>query len=217
MNDYDYIAAVDCECEFVRSFQPGELMNDIWESKSFLTANKTPFAINALTGKCASLLGLDGEDSRVRRETEEYRYYWWFNEIPVYRTDTLKDFFSWLNENSRRDAVFNNWCCFDYLVYVMWLIECRGFTLKRLGLYSQCGITEGLYKRKYAYRRLERDCGFHWTTREKVRPEDSKVVMKFHLDHLKDYRSFCENSSMYVRFKFALKDILISLGLWRED
>ena len=213
MNDYDYIAAIDCECEFIRSFQPGELMNDIWESKSFLTANKTPNRTNSTSTTMrdtAVLMGLDGE--QLRHETEDYQYLWWFNEIPVYRTDTLKDFFSWLNENSRRDAVFNNWCCFDYYIYVMWLIECKGFKLTKVDITFPGNLVESLcHCEKDKFKGFEREHNIHWTSRAKVRPEDSSVVMKCQLDHLREY------NRPYRKFKRAVKYILISLGLWRKD
>ena len=196
-NDYDYIAAVDCECLFIRSFEPGKIMREIWETQSFLTANKSTHA-QTISRHCAELAGLDS--SRVRQETEDYLYYWWFNEIPVYRTDTLGGFFSWLGGGSRREAVFSNWCCFDYLRYVMWLIECGGFKLRKIDIEASYGITESLYRDDRPG--IENQCGLHWTSRRNITLQDSKIVMRFHLDRLKNH------SSLFRRLKNAAKYIL---------
>ena len=207
MKNYDYIATIDCESEFVRSFEPGEVMNDIWESQSFLTANKSSAKAQEITRRCAELIGLDAENSRVRQETESYLYYWWFNEIPVYRTDTLSGFFSWLDENSRRESIFGNWCCFDYLVYVMWLIECRGCGLRKIDVTSSFGITEGLYSLR-GYEGFERKHNIHWTSRARVSDGDKNIVMRFHLDRIRNHRSILR------KIKSAVRKIL---GLWRKN
>ena len=220
MRKYDYIATIDCESEFIRSFDPGKLMHDIWESESFLTANKCSAERPKFFARTSStLLGLNGENSRVRQETEDYLYCWWFSEIPTYRTDTLSDFFSWLNENSRREAIFKNWECFDYLVYVMWLIEYRNFKLKKLDIIFPGNINESMWHcNEHEYEGFVRSHGLHWTSREKVEPEDNNVVMKFHLDRLEDYRSpFWEVKYMYRKFKRAVKYVLRLLGLWRKN
>ena len=201
MNRYDYIAAIDCECEFLRSFEPGKVLREIWESRSFLTANKSDASARKINKDCAELLGLGNGGSRIRQQTEDYLYYWWFNEIPVYRTETLGEFFSWLDEGTRREAVFSNWCCFDYIVYVMWLIECKGFSLRRLDIASPFGITEGLYSSR-GLSGFENTNNIHWTSRGKISPEDRNVVMRFHLDRWKNH------SSWFGRFKRAVKYVL---------
>ena len=207
MKRYDYIATIDCECEFLRSFEPGKIMRDIWENKTFLTANKSQDFAQNITRDCAQLLGLDSK--RIRQETENYLYYWWFNEIPVYRTDTLGEFFSWLDKDGRRDAVFKNWCCFDYIVYVMWLIDSKNASLKKVDIEASCGLTEELFRRKNDLPNFERIYGLHWTSRKNPQLISSKVVMKFHLDRLKHHEA------IFRKLKMAAKYVLRTLKLRR--
>jgi hypothetical protein len=178
---YDYIAAIDCECVFLKKTDSGLLMDTIWKEGTYLSCNKSKTGARDVR-ICLDALGL-GENKLLIQETENKTVTWWFNEIPVYKSDTLDDFFNWLNSEGRYSIVYNEWSCFDYLVYVIWLILCKNKHLKVYDESADCGIIEELCnpkcKKKYT---KEKKLGVHWSSRLYRFPANSKIYMIFHLD-----------------------------------
>jgi hypothetical protein len=91
---YDYIGVYDSEVAFVRNCDLDEIYKEIGErtsikANSTLDAGKQPLIITA------SKLGLDKNETLLDH-TENLSLYWWFNEIPVYKTSLFKEFLEWL-------------------------------------------------------------------------------------------------------------------------
>lgn len=178
---FDYIAAIDCECIFLKKFDPGEIMDEIWRNETYLSCN---IALVRIIHKCAEGLGLL-DDSKIVEATGNFKYTWWFNEIPVYKTETLDEFFDWLDEKDRYNIVYNNWNCFDYYVYVMWLIMKFNKKTVKYDYKAYGGIVEELCNPvRFFKRKIEKDFGSHWTSNRKIDKTNAKLCLQFHRDHV---------------------------------
>ena len=180
-NRYDYIAAIDCECIFIQKTDNGALMDEIWNTDSYLACNKSKTGANDVKVSIEAL-GLQ-QNKLLLEETENQTITWWFNEIPVYKSSTLNEFFFWLNDEGRYNIVFENWSCFDYLVYVIWLVLYKDKHLKVYNFVADCGLIEDLCnpKCKTKYKK-EKALGVHWTSRLYKMPANSNIHLVFHLD-----------------------------------
>lgn len=182
---FDYIAAIDCECTFCRKFNPGEVMHEIWVSGSMLASNKSVRGAYDVR-VCGKALGFDKFENVVK-ETVNFSYTWWFNEIPVYNCSNLEEFFGWL-ESEYYQIVYNEWCCFDYLVYGMWLIAYKGHSLKKYNYKTDVGLIETLWKPYFPHKRkIEIDFETHWTSNTKVNINNKNLCVQFHLDRRGSY------------------------------
>lgn len=180
MNKYDFIAAIDCECVFVRNFDVGKLMAEIWNSKSMLASNISNRGARDVQ-LCCEALGLSTNEI-VLSETNDFQYTWWFNEIPVYASENLREFFSWLNDE-RYKIIYNVWNCFDYLVYVLWLLTEKGYSLKKYKYKTTDGLIESLWKFEiFQKHRKEEELAVHWTSNININTLNTKICMQFHTD-----------------------------------
>lgn len=181
MSQYDYISTIDCESVFTQEFEPGHLLDEIWQSESYLSANICIKGVEILR-KCVETLCIE-RGELLERETKNYRFYWWFNEIPVYRSDTLNDFFQWLENNGRIERIYNDWNCFDYLVYVLWILAFKEKHLHKHRFPAMYGIIEELWEPEIPFKHaIERKMHTHWTSRTKLRNKENNIYIQFHLD-----------------------------------
>ena len=144
-DDYLYLFVIDCESRFMRSGDFYEIAEEIWSNKSMLNATLSSDAWSLVLRSCFKALGLQGNITLLK-ETRGWQYNIWFNEIPTYRSDTLNDFFSWL-EHFDKNKYLNAWACFDYHLYVAFLILEKGYHLIRHKNYkARQGYVEALNK-----------------------------------------------------------------------
>ncbi len=203
-DQYDYIAAIDCECIFLKAQQTGKILDEIWNTQSFLRCNKSTVGASDVK-KCAEALGLD-QDERLIRETQGFTLTWWFNEIPVYKASDLNAFFEWLDEPDRYKTVYHEWCCFDYYVYVIWLILYRDMHLRALPYTNIAGTIEGLWgSLSFNKAGIEKCFNTHWTSRNERLENNERLCIQFHTD-----RRFTGNR--FVRFLKKVKRMVLSIG-----
>lgn len=177
---YDYLATIDCETKFYGVINSGELLYSVWDNETFLNSN-----ISKLGGrdvkKCVEALGLQN-NQLLKAETDNYIYSWWFNDIPVYEGKTLNYFFEWIEKKGYQDAIYFNWECFDYLVYVIWLILEQNKHLKKYNIKSRDVIIESLWKWEIRNKKkIEDELGTHWTSRPQIM-DGERIQVQFHLD-----------------------------------
>lgn len=181
MDQYDYIATIDCECVFVRQTDAGKLMDEIWNENTYLACGRSVLGGRDLKN-CIDALGL-GDNELLKRETADCSCTWWFNEIPIYKSENLGDFFAWLDKDNLYDTVYYTWECFDYLVYVIWLLLYKDKHLKIYDYESHMGMIESLCHPNTPHKyRAERDFHTHWTSRRNLFPPNPRIHLKFHLD-----------------------------------
>lgn len=177
---YDYIATIDCETKFYGHINIGELLGDIWNKGTYLNSNVSELGGRDVK-KCIQALNLENSEL-LKQETENYTYSWWFNDIPVYDSKTINEFFLWIDENSYKETIYYTWECFDYLVYVIWLILTQNKQLNKFGIKSRDIIVESLWKTEIINKKkIEEMLGTHWTSRHTLH-EGERIQVEFHLD-----------------------------------
>lgn len=199
MKEYDFLAAIDSESLFIKSVDFAIIFNEIWENQSNLNSNISIDGIHILRN-CYKAIGLY-EDKILRKEFGNYKYNFWFNEIPIYKCDTLPDFFQWIS-NFSIEKWGNEWCCFEYYLYVAFLLKEKKFHLRKYKYYSPGGIMEyiGHFSRKKQLKIMEK-FQTHWTSNTNVL--NDSIYMLFHLDRNKH--------SGYSNNLFSFKGKILSL------
>jgi hypothetical protein len=127
IHQYDYVGIFDSETLFIREFDSDIIYPTIF-SKKILKSNMT--SCDSLIKKSAEMMGLV-DNQKLKDQTENYTYYWWFNEICVYEQKTYFEFKKYLNSLPNVDQILNERDCFDYILYGIWLICFTDFNIKK--------------------------------------------------------------------------------------
>ena len=209
-NNYKYIATIDSESKFIKNIDYEKEFDDIWNNSEMLKANKSDNAYFIMR-TCYKTLGIF--DNRIlRKETNNYHYNVWFNEIPLYRCDLLGEFFEWLD--SLNQDYKKEWLCFEYYIFAAFLIIKKGYHINRYNINSLGGIMEYLYVfPAERQKNIIRDLHTHWTSSDEAINEITGI--RFHLDRNKNDEKY--NSSTFfkdlkkykwLRFKRIVKDMI---------
>ena len=120
MGKYEYLSIIDSESLFYKKTDFYQLFKEIWNSKNCLISN---FSLDGfkIISKCFKTLGIY-DNKKLKKAFSYYRYNFWFNEIPVYKCDTLPGFFDWLDKFDI-NGWGNEWLCFEYYIYAAYLIQ----------------------------------------------------------------------------------------------
>ncbi len=203
-NQYKYIAVIDCECLFIKSADICQVFTDIWKKKSFMVANKS-YLLQPLLKVCVEGLDLKNK-KQIKKDTENYVYNCWFNDIPVYNTDYTQGFFAWLEEQNTYN-ILNNYLMVDYYIYLLYLIDTHEFKITKLNEWAPLGIMEEL-SHTHVDRAddIEKQIGTHWTSNRDSKNE--RAIMLFHRDHTpnqietKDFINFAKIRYLFGRLTF---------------
>ena len=211
-DEYEYIVLVDAESLFLRAFDPDVLCREIWQSHNPLVANRSYDGFFIMR-TCYQTMGLY-HHPLLRKATENYLYNFWFNEIQVYETATLKEFFVRLQQFPI-EAIYNEWNCFEYYVFAAFLIIEKGWQLKKIPYKSFGGINEYLV----AYPQSQKETilqalGTHWTGDQDA--VNSRTVMAFHLDRKKNWHDYA-NDSLRSKMRCVINRQLILLKDWLKQ
>lgn len=159
---YDYIIPVDCECKFFKNVNIAETADNMWKNGEMLSASRSLVGAE-LTKEAARLTGLD-HNGYLCREMENFNYNVWWNDLPVYRSDTVEDFFLWMEKVNILEIVYNNWSCFDYYIYAFYLILEKNKHLIKRKVIGIGSVMEEVnccspFRRHYIEKRMKT----HWT------------------------------------------------------
>jgi hypothetical protein len=139
-NKYKFYAVLDSECLFIRKGDFSKLFSELWKNNLF-QANFSPEGY-FIQKKCYETVGLSN-DIKLIHSTSNFKYNIWFSNIPIYNNDDLDEFNSFLKELD-----INKWgnetSCFDYYLYISFLIIKKGIKIKRNHYISNWGIIEEL-------------------------------------------------------------------------
>ena len=130
---YDYVAAIDVDCIFVKPFNTYDLLKEVWDQRTCFFKNRTSIMNEVHLINCAYACGLENNRLLIQ-ETQNFTLSCWFNDIPVYKSSTLDDFFDWLDSVNSKNGkttyqnVKENFCCFDYWIYWFYMICFKGMT-----------------------------------------------------------------------------------------
>ena len=185
---YKYIAAIDSETLFIRNENYEKLFDEMWNNRSFMKANISPNGFYIMRD-CFKTLGIY-ENRVLKKETKNYLYNVWFNEIPIYKTDLLNEFFSWLDKLD--DAYKNEWKCFEYYIFMAFLIIEKKYKLKKYKLESLGGIMEYLYVFPVdEQKRIVNELCTHWTSSDDCIADFCSI--RFHVDRTIEDEEYSSN------------------------
>lgn len=174
---YDYLATIDSETRFVKNVDYELLFDTMWKNQDLLKANRSPNGFFIMR-QCFKTLGIY-KNKILREETGNYLYNIWFNDIPLYKSEVLDDFFHWLDELD--DGYKNDWYCFEYYIFMAFLVIEKNYHIKKYDYESLGGIMEYLYlfpqEKQY---QIIRKLNSHWTSSDDCVVEQSSI--RFHLD-----------------------------------
>ena len=222
MNQYEYLSLIDSESLFVKKVDYSKLFEEIWNDGTCLNCNISPDGFFILR-QCFRTMSKELYYNKIlRKEFENYKYNFWFNEIPVYKCDTLPKFFNWL-DTFDAEGYKNEWNCFEYYIYAAYLILFEGKHLRKFPeILSNGGVMEYLFERPIEEQRKILDTiGTHWSSNDKV--TNDKTCMLFHLDRTEgegNYsygitREYVQNMEK-ARKRTLLKDRVRDLIPWSE-
>lgn len=143
-NQYEYIIVLDDDCQFCNHIDLLKLCEDYFSNK-ILYGNileAPPWDIMGTVVKsCKGFF-----DSKYEPKLN-CPLYLWFNQVPIYKTSTLNDFFKITNLGERLPKLtfFN----FDYYIYMLYLILKFEFQTEDIGITSNISISEITSADKY--------------------------------------------------------------------
>lgn len=174
---YEYIATIDSESYFIKHEEYDNVFSNMWTRRSFLKATLSPNGFFTMRD-CFKTLGIY-ENKKLRRETHYYIYNIWFNEIPLYKTELLDEFFTWLD--TLNNGYKDEWRCYDYHIFMAFLVIEKGFTLNKYNIESLGGVMEYLFLfSKNKQRKIVRKLDTHWTSVDNN--YNDNCSMRFHAD-----------------------------------
>jgi hypothetical protein len=117
---YDYFIVCDSEIDIIPEHFTSdnilEKIKNIFTRKQLYAGefHENTWGIN-ITSNCAKLFKGDDYD-KIRSVTNNFKYYTWFSDIPVYRRSDLPGFFEKIN------VLDMNWYQFDHVIYQYYLV-----------------------------------------------------------------------------------------------
>lgn len=137
-NQYEYIAAVDSEVEFIS-------VDNVYEKFKQQSNLKKVFG-STVTGKRGSFLKRIIEESatffkdsidELKTKTYDLNHYFWFSDIPIYDTKIASKFFEYLDfENYESFVDKLSWYIFDYISYIYYCVLYENYELVNLRDYG---------------------------------------------------------------------------------
>lgn len=181
-NYYDFIATYDSECCFIKECDLDLIYEDICKKK-YLKANKSIIGSNIIKRVCENLDLIN--DTKVIKETENFSLYWWFNEIPVYKKELFLEFFDWYIKHPKKEILQNDYYCFDYLIYGLWLISNKNYKLKKyeVPVELQIGAVEDFRLSQEMRDFVSKKFNSYWSTNSKNFKNYKKIKLIFHTDN----------------------------------
>mgnify|MGYP001311140301 CR=1 FL=1 len=118
-NDYNYIACFDAEAIFTKHI-PNEVLINEGNFPNILGSKlATPNSINE---KCANLLKINSEDN------EWVDIFFWFSNIPVYKSDNLLKFYKFFPNISKLSEEY------DYFEYILYIYFVKTFSIMEVDI-----------------------------------------------------------------------------------
>jgi hypothetical protein len=149
---YDLVGVLDADILFVDSFDPRDVYADI-SNRKYFKSNISSFGGN-LIKHIATKMEIEN-DPNLLSQTLNYTQYWWFNDIPVYEKHLYLEFYQWLVALKNYEYIAEDWWCFDYLLYSIWLIVYKDYKLQVMdptNLYNWGAIEDNLNSKELSFK-----------------------------------------------------------------
>lgn len=182
---YDYVGVFDSESIFVKHCDLNNVYSDI-VSVDYFKSNIAKDGIRIIQN-IAEKLKLNYNKNLIL-ETDFYSLYWWFNEIPVYRMDYFSEFINWFYSLDNINEIQNDYYCFDFLVYSIWLICFKGFKLKKYEtpIKFGCGALEEFRVRPEIKDIITETFDSYWDTNLNSHINYNKIKLIFQIDGVEE-------------------------------
>lgn len=198
---YDYLIVLDSEMEFIKNVDIKSICerffdekilygNRVWEFQSILE--------NEIKTNCQKYFKTNKNYYKIAER--EGDLYLWFNNMPIYKTDTLDEFFQIIDYKNNIDKY--SWEDFDYYIYMYYLIVYHDFNVKDCKMFGLMGAAENIPE------------GFCY------RPEDVREIPKFKMCTKSLVEKF-DNEDLFIAvhldrgIEFALN--ILASGMMRLD
>jgi hypothetical protein len=185
---YDYIICCDSEIDILCHNFTNENINNkiqnIFNNKKVYAGDTPGLKLTKLITQTSANV-FPEKRSFLKNITKNFRLYFWWSDLPVYRTTDLTPFFNMIHCDNI------NFHHFDYIIYQYYLILCHGFEIIN---------TTPITKLKWSLEQLERvndinileklvdiNYGFSWNTKRTYEKnknfiESQKGFLIYHLD-----------------------------------
>lgn len=180
-DEYEYIFMIDDECLFRRNVDLYSICQNYFKQK-ILYGNRVENAPwdfpNIIPAECGKFF------SKEQQKKLKIPVYLWFNQLPIYRTSDLNDFFktTGIDKNIADLCYFN----FDYYVYMFYLILKCDFTVMDIGIIADCAVSEIQNYSFYKVLRIDESVKIYMCTDYAKQTFNFKdAFISIHLDRLK--------------------------------
>ena len=118
--EFEHVAVIDCDCLFIKNLNYDSLFEKINES---MTLNATYYALEnwnpVIRTDCLKFF--KPQDVEILKSiTDNFRAYFWFNEIPIYNKKRFKEFVEYIDYPKIHDSL--EWYNFDFIIYGYFLL-----------------------------------------------------------------------------------------------
>ena len=144
---YNYIIILDDESKFIKNINLEKLCNNYFKNK-ILYGNNCSDPCN-----CASIVH-SRLDAIFPNNNIDKNLYLWFNQLCIYKSDTIDDFFNKINYKEIIKKI--SYHDFDYYIYMYYLILYQGFSIVDMRAECDYGFCETVerYKLLDGYKKL---------------------------------------------------------------
>lgn len=134
---YEYIIVIDDECLFCKTVDLNEICTSFFERKILYgnIVENAPWDFAHIVPDCCRKF--------FDKETQKKLncpIYLWFNQLPIYRTADLKEFFKMTDMGHR--IHYLTYTDFDYYIYMFYLIAKRDFDIVDIGIVANRAFVE---------------------------------------------------------------------------
>jgi hypothetical protein len=137
-DQYEYVAAVDAETEFVSTRNVYEKFKSRCEIKKYfgstVIGKRGEFFKNIMEHPS---IFFNDKIEELQSKTYDLTFYFWFSDIPIYDTTIAKDFLKFIEfENYEKFVDKISWWIFDYILYGYYCILYKDYEVVNLRNYG---------------------------------------------------------------------------------
>ena len=187
--NYDYFIVCDAEIGIVnKNFTMENIITkikNIYENKTIYAGENNNSFHNNITRTSTQLFNEQSDVNKLQYITNNYKLYYWWSDIPVYKRDHLTHFFSTIHYNY--DIL--NFSHFDHLIYLNYLHlyhEFRFLNLKPI-INIEYSLEEAMLNREQLNKLEGENYGFGFVNAKtffskQMYYTDKGTLLLFHLD-----------------------------------
>jgi hypothetical protein len=145
--NFDLIGVLDADIRFVNYFDSQIIYHEI-ANLGYFKSNLSKYG-GGIIKHIATKAQLDN-NTKLINQTDNFTHYWWFNDICVYNKDLYLEFYNWLISLNNYHDIKNDFWCFDYLLYSIWLIVYKDYKIKLMdaeNLYDWGALEHNFYSK----------------------------------------------------------------------